>query len=288
MGRAAGEYLAPEGSRIETRPGGGVPGGARLFNLAFRGQEPIPDLASIPAGVTIADAAAGAALPGHAGGARRLQADALAQGDVSAFAAEVDFGKLRRGVRDESAVPRTGVLNRILASRRTYGDGIDYDALCGGLEAAIQPPKPCTGALLGRLQPYALYVPDRPRPPRGWGFTLLLHSLSGNYNQYSGSQHQSPARRARRRARLVATPAGRGPDGFYRDVAEADTFEVWADVARRYKLDRGWSAVSGYSMGGLGTFRMLVALAGPVRARLLRCRRRQSEPLACRACATRR
>ncbi|HEX8052232.1 MAG TPA: hypothetical protein VF517_04510, partial [Thermoleophilaceae bacterium] len=35
------------------------------------------------------------------------------------------------------------------------------------------------------------------------------------------------------------------------------TFEVWADVARLYKLDPDWTAVSGYSMGGFGTFRML-------------------------------
>jgi hypothetical protein len=40
-------------------------------------------------------------------------------------------------------------------------------------------------------------------------------------------------------------------------MAEADTFEVWADVARQYKLDPDWSVVSGYSMGGFGTYRLL-------------------------------
>jgi pimeloyl-ACP methyl ester carboxylesterase len=40
-------------------------------------------------------------------------------------------------------------------------------------------------------------------------------------------------------------------------VAEADTFEVWADIARRYKLDPDWTVVSGYSMGGFGTYRLL-------------------------------
>ncbi len=109
---------------------------------------------------------------------------------------------------------------------------------------------------MGQLQPYSLYVPDRPRPPKGWGFTLLLHSLSGNYNQYTGTKNQSQLGE-RGAGSLVATPSGRGPDGSYRDIAEADTFEVWADVRRRYKLDPGWSAVSGYSMGGFGTFRLL-------------------------------
>lgn len=251
----AGEYLAPAPQRTPTRPGGGLPGGARLFNVAFRGDEPIPDLASLPAGATLFDAAIGAQYLGT-WWREKAQADALAAGDVSAFHADVDFAKLRAGVRDDSGVPRTGPLNRILVTRRVFGEGIDYGGLCGGLSAAVRDYEPCTGPLVGRLQPYALYVPHRPRPRRGWGFTLLMHSLSANYNQYTGTKHQSQLG-DRGPGSLVATPQGRGPDGFYRDIAEADTFEVWSDVARRYKLDPGWTAASGYSMGGLGTFRML-------------------------------
>ena len=33
-------------------------------------------------------------------------------------------------------------------------------------------------------------------------------------------------------------------------------FEVWADVARRYKLDPAWTVITGYSMGGFGTFKL--------------------------------
>jgi hypothetical protein len=33
-------------------------------------------------------------------------------------------------------------------------------------------------------------------------------------------------------------------------------FEVWADVARRYRLDPAWTVISGYSMGGFGTFKL--------------------------------
>ena len=33
------------------------------------------------------------------------------------------------------------------------------------------------------------------------------------------------------------TPLGRGPDGWYTDEAEVDFFEVWADLARRFRLD---------------------------------------------------
>ena len=34
-------------------------------------------------------------------------------------------------------------------------------------------------------------------------------------------------------------------------------FEVWADVARRYKLDPAWTVSTGYSMGGIGTFKLV-------------------------------
>jgi hypothetical protein len=51
------------------------------------------------------------------------------------------------------------------------------------------------------------------------------------------------------------TPAGRGPDGWYYDAAGADTFEVWADVARRYPLDPALTSIAGYSMGGYGTYK---------------------------------
>jgi Putative esterase len=53
----------------------------------------------------------------------------------------------------------------------------------------------------------------------------------------------------------VITPEGRGPDGWYYGHTGADTFEVWADVARRYHLDPNWTVVTGYSMGGYGTYK---------------------------------
>ena len=44
-------------------------------------------------------------------------------------------------------------------------------------------------------------------------------------------------------------------------------FEVWADVARHYRLDPGWTAIAGYSMGGYGAYKLVGAVPGPVRAR---------------------
>jgi LPXTG-motif cell wall-anchored protein len=99
-------------------------------------------------------------------------------------------------------------------------------------------------------------VPEKPAPAAGYGLTLLLHSLSANYNQYANSAYQSQLGE-RGAGSVVITPNGRGPDGFYMGYTETDTFEVWADVARHYPLDPTWVASSGYSMGGFGTYRLM-------------------------------
>jgi hypothetical protein len=248
----AGGYLAPSpGAASETTPGGGSPSGAAIVNVAPRFDEPLP----FAAGVTIADTAAGAAAtaPWWRDRDQSLQ---LTQGDVTPFAAKVDFGRLHDRIRDDSGVPRKGALNRILASRHHFGQGLDLTKDCFDITAGEDPTPTCQGRFVGQLQPYSLYVPEGRAPDEGWGLTLLLHSLSANYNQYSSTHNQTQLG-DRGPGSLVLTPAGRGPDGFYQGIPEADTFEAWADVARNYDLDSGWTAVSGYSMGGFGTFRML-------------------------------
>ena len=251
----AGGYLRPGLEASATRPGGAAPSAAALFNVGPRFDEPHPRPSEFGAGYTIADAAAGAAVQA-AWWRERLQADALRLGDVTPFSYEVDFAKLAAGADDDSGVPRTGPMNRILASRHQFGQGIEPQRVCFDLAGGFSAGAKCEGRFVGQLQPYAIYVPRKPRPARGYGLTLLLHSLSANHNQYSSSKNQSQFGE-RDRGSIVVTPSGRGPDGFYAGMAEADAFEVWSDVARLYRLDPDWAAVSGYSMGGFGTFRLL-------------------------------
>ena len=220
-----------------------------LVNLAFRASEPLPDPEVINQAWTIADAAVTAKLD-SAWWRERAQADALRAGDVSAFHSDVSFAKLAAGASDESGVPRTGWINRILASRFAFGQGVDATKTCPRFPAS------CEGVLRGQLQPYTLYIPDRARPRRGWGLTLLLHALSGNQNIYARSRLASQLG-DRGAGSLVLTPGARGPDGDYTAYTEADAFEAWADVARRYRLDSELTAISGYSMGGGGTYKLI-------------------------------
>ncbi|HEX8122505.1 MAG TPA: hypothetical protein VF549_14700 [Solirubrobacteraceae bacterium] len=266
---AADKYLLPSGQASETTPGGagGVASPTAIFNAAFRyeirdpsapapGEEPRPEIQN---GAT--------SVAATRWWRDQAQGDALAANDLSPFFASVDFGKLRDAVDDDmlgaaKGTPVSGAMNRILASRFQPGQGQDFTKECGNATN-------CEGELLSRLQPYAIYVPRKPMPPGGYGMTLLLHSLGANYNQFEGSNNQSQLGE-RAGGSIVITPAGRGPDSWYYGVAGADTFEVWADVARHFTLDADWTAISGYSMGGYGTYKFaaqfpdLFARANPV------------------------
>jgi predicted esterase len=254
---AADEYLVPAGAADAATPGGASgENPAAFFNVAFRFDESFPDLANVATIFT-----------DPSWWRDNRQAHALASGDISEFSATVDFGKLLAGKRDDlpgraGGVPTSGPMNRILSSRFRFGQGADWAQECSGYDD-------CPSQLHGRLVPYSVYVPDKPQPRRGYGLTLLLHSLGANYNQFSDSNNQSQIGE-RGPGSLVITPSGRGTDGWYYGVAGADTFEVWADVARHFKLDPAYTAISGYSMGGYGTYKLatqypdLFAAAQPV------------------------
>jgi hypothetical protein len=242
---ATGSYLLPGATASATQPGGAGPDLAppAFFDVAFRfnAQEPLPGPPNPETDVT------------PSWWRESAQALALTKGDISQFHAEVSFAKLHEKAEDAmpggpTGVPQTGAFDRILASHFSDGQGADYATGGCGSSAA------CIGALRGQLLPYAIYVPRKPEPPSGYGLTLLLHSLSANYNQFSGSRNQSQFAE-RGEGSIVITPSGRGPDGWYYDHAGADTFEVWADVAAHYHLNPVATDIAGYSMGGYGTYK---------------------------------
>jgi hypothetical protein len=224
----AGQYMVPAATRTATRPGGSgsLIAPTAFFNVGFRlGDQ------KITRENDWVDAS---------------QATALANGNMTPFTINADFGLLASNATDDSAVPTTGTINRILASHFQFGQGIDY------IGCAVTAATHCKGRYIGNLQPYTLYVP----PQSGttpYGLTLLLHSLNFNHNQYAGSRHQRQTA-LRDTGSIVMTTLARGPDGQYVGSALADVFEVWADVAANYPLEPAWTTISGYSMGGFGTF----------------------------------
>jgi hypothetical protein len=239
-------YLLPQQTASATAPGGSgtATNPAAFFNVAFRSnrQEPLPS-----------PTAGAKAITDARWWRDRAQGTALAAGNISRFYADVSFAKLWRRVTDNSQIPRSGPLDRILPSHFQVAQGEQFANQCG-LQGSSKP-KSCRPEYLGQLQPYAIYVP-RGRPPHGgWGMTLLLHSLSANYNQYSGSRNQRQFA-LRSKHSIVITPEARGPDQFYEGLGEADVFEAWNAVSHLYKLNPAYTDITGYSMGGFGTFDM--------------------------------
>jgi pimeloyl-ACP methyl ester carboxylesterase len=236
----AGEYLLPQPSADGSTPGGSGSASAppAFFNVAFRTNEPFQT-------PTEGDQV----IVNAAWWRDRAQGNALAAGDISPFFANVSFRKLARRVRDDSKVPKTGPMDRIYGSRFELSQGADHSHTC------LTASSTCPGQYQGRLQPYAIYIPKKPRPKRGYGLTLQLHSLGAMYNQYYGTRNQEQFGE-RGAGSIVITPEARGPDEGYANYGAADVFDVWSDVASRYRLDPAWTVTTGYSMGAIGSFRL--------------------------------
>ena len=232
-GRAAGAQTPASGSALEGAPA--------VFNLAFRFDEPqtktaAPPFTTFPGvgnwfedkqSIALGAATTDCSFPGAAAGCKP-------------FSVDVDFAKLAAGA-DEQLRRRPGREQaRILASSAGVPEGVHDEFPAYG----------------GRLQPYLLTVPPGYSGSRPAGLTFSLHSLGGTYTQFGTFSPNQLRQFGDQRGNLVATPLGRGTDGWYTDEAEADFFEVWADVARRFALDSERVALSGYSMGGYGTYKL--------------------------------
>jgi hypothetical protein len=237
--KASGKYLLPQPSADSTHPGGSTASKpAAFFNVAFRThestQKPTEGLAVVTDAAWWRD---------------RAQGNALAANDISKLYANVSFGKLVRRKRDDRGVPKRGPMDRILPSHFETTQGTDFSQACLTQAAT------CLGQYRGRLQPYAIYIPHKKRPRAGWGMTLLMHSLSAQYNQYLGSRNMSQFGE-RGAGSIVITPEARGPDENYENYGAADVFDVWNDVAHRFRLDPAWAVATGYSLGGIGSFKL--------------------------------
>ena len=239
----AGAYALPQLAADASHPGGSglLPAPAAFFNVAFRESEK-------PAGVPhpkLQDQSTVLCLWRDCS-----QSAALAQGDIGAFHDDVDFSRLQQGATDMSGVPATGNIDRIMSSHFDFGGGVTYAQASSQVD-----PKGYHGEYQGALQPYDIYVPSHFNANVAYPLTLLLHSLSANYNQFANSNNQSQLGE-RNGGTIVATSEARGPDGWYYEVAEADVFEMWADVAAHYNLDTTRTTISGYSMGGYATYKL--------------------------------
>ena len=228
----------------------------RIYNMTFRkaAQEP----AVFTDGSSDADVARlGAELQGvptlgdwGAGGATSLvtgnfwgeddQADTLAAGDVSKFSQVVDWSSL--AARRTTKPPLVkGWSDRWYVTDLRLGQGMDDSS-------SANP------AFLQRVQPYAVYIPTTYNGRKALPFTWILHSLNSNYNQYGAVNPRQVKEECEDRNSICASPEGFGPAGSWAGVAQHDFWQVWRQVALGLRIAPNRTVISGYSMGGLGSF----------------------------------
>jgi hypothetical protein len=246
--RATGGWLAL--AKDVEAGGTTVPGSSpptpKIINLGLR----LKEVRSDPPTTRTGDAGS----PSPAAG----QDAALAAGEPTRYAHDLDFDLMRAG-GSRSTVPTHGMMYRIFGSRlkavmvatdgtpekgnpRLLGEGKDDTSL--------------HGRYLSPLQPYAVYVPTRYRPGRPAPLTFSLHGDGGSYHWLNESSNHAAEQLGEGRDSIVLSPAGRGHSGFYVGHHEYDVLEAWNDVARNFTLDPRRTVITGYSMGGHGSYRL--------------------------------
>jgi hypothetical protein len=209
--------------------GNQVVGAPAVYNLAFRFHEPSTSKVGPP--YTTA--------PGLGNWFEDAQAAALRNRTTGGLHADVDFGRLARRATAWAHAPGR-VQARIFASRFQPFEGVRADF-------------PGYGT---RLQPYVLVIPASYRRGHPAPLTFALHSGDSSYTQYAVFDPNMYRQLGDQRHSLVLTPFGRGPDTKYIGIGESDVFEAWADAARHFTLDPRRVALTGYSFGGYGAYRL--------------------------------
>jgi hypothetical protein len=254
-------WLSPPPAEINTgllgrlpAPPGSAPS-PKIFNLGFRFNEfgPLPTEQVHP------DAAP-----------FTKQAAALSAGSPTTFAHPIDFDLLRRGgARDN--IPKHGLMFRVFPSRAKsvevvpgggFGSVINRvtaNPPAGRQESEGKQRASGTAQYLSPLQPYAIYVPSKYDGSRPTPLTFFLHGFGNEY--WALYDAFMPIYLGEQRNSIVVTPATRGGEGWYMGENEYDVFELWNDVARHYSLDSQRTAMTGFSMGGYGAYRL--ALLNP-------------------------
>ncbi|ODT65977.1 MAG: hypothetical protein ABS75_28755 [Pelagibacterium sp. SCN 63-23] len=211
-------------------------GSANVYNAAFRSRQDEPFLVG-----------------GFESMATRYnngaQSAALAEGDMSAFSAGIDWALLEARVETPEPVP-TGFSTRWFVSSVETGQGLNP------LARGTMGPPLGDAPFYGRVQPYTVYVPSTYDGTTPLPLSFLLHSGDRNHNGFgSDRQDEIYLPMCEERGSICVTPMGRGNNTWYLNEAELDVWEVWNRMAHAYALDPDGTTISGWSMGGVGTAR---------------------------------
>ena len=251
------------GTEFETVPAedGGTPGATNVYNITFRSYQQEAEL--VCPTEALSEPAVAAALEGQLGASEEEddhipvaecgniwmendQANTLQSGDVSKYALTVDWSQLAKKRHTPEPLP-TGYTNRWYVSPLQLGEGV-VDA---------EEPGTYTGpTYLGRVQPYAVYVPTTYSPRTATTLSWILHSLGANLNQYGAVAPSQMQEECQDRNSICATTEGFSDGQWYYGAAQVDFWDVWHQLAEHYDLNPDTTVLSGYSMGGFASYKL--------------------------------
>jgi hypothetical protein len=262
--RLAAGLANPQGTEFATVPpeDGGIPGGINIYNVTFRSYKQESEL--VCPTEALADSAVAPLLQSELGGSSETtstnipvtecgnywmendQANTLATGDVSKYSLSVNWSAL--AARETTPEPQpTGYSNRWYVTPLELGQGVK------NAEEANTYTGP---TYLGRVQPYAVYVPTTYNPATPTPLTWILHSLGVNLNQYGAIAPSQLQEECEDRNSICATTEGFSDGGWYFKEAQVDFWDVWHQLAHDYNLDPDATVMSGYSMGGYASYKL--------------------------------
>lgn len=219
-----------------------------VMNVAFRGADEEADAqGTVPSQV----------LPNKGDWWEDKQATALGAGDISQFFAVVDRRKLTPGTT-EKAVVDAGFRQRVYTSKYTApnstGEGMVLQAESSSPETSSR----FCGQyfhFVGKYQPYGVYIPKNGNFDDQRSLQMIMHGCEANH----ASQINQPGMQAQfgdALDRVLISPLGRGPYGFYSGLSERDALDVLDDALNTFNIDEDRILVGGYSMGGYGSTRL--------------------------------
>lgn len=196
----------------------------------------------------------------------RAQAFDLYNGTIDGYAVALDVVGMRLG-RSQRWQPTGGYYERIFQSHPSISH---EDPLALGYADESDPFEPYEQTL---EQPYGLYLPQNYDPQASYPLTLWLHYQGGMVHSAGAWSPRIVHQHGADNDSVVVTPRGRGSKSWYQGASHQDIWEVFADVAGTTltgarglpqdhafaaeglaRIDRDRVYLSGYSMGGYGTY----------------------------------
>ena len=263
--RLAAGLANATGTEFATVPvqDGGIPGATNVYNVTFRSDQQESALVC-PTEALALSSGLSSALEGELGveGERdhvpvlecgnfwmeNDQANTLATGNVSKYALGVNWSQL--AARDSTPEPEpTGYSDRWYVSPLQLGEGV---VEAEGTNTYTGP------TYLGPAQPYSVFVPSTYNPKKPAPLTWILHSLGVNYNQYGALAPTQLEEECQDRGSICATTEGFSDGQWYYGPAQVDFWDVWHQLASDYDLSPDATVMSGYSMGGFASYKLVL------------------------------